>query len=491
MNEPITKSRFAPSPTGELHLGNVRTALFNVLLAGQAGGRFVLRVEDTDRIRSKPEYVEALIRDLHWLGLEWQEGPQVGGPADSYYQSERSAIYDDYFEHLIASDRAYPCYCSEQELAVARKVQMASGQPPRYPGTCAHLGEEDRARRAAEGRQPTLRFRVPTGQVIEFEDLVRGRQRYKTDDIGDFIIRRHDGSAAFFFSNAVDDALMGVTHVLRGEDHLTNTPRQLLLLQALDLRTPTYGHISLIVAENGAPLSKRHGSKSLRELREQGYLPAALMNHLSRLGHTYENDPGFMTNAQLAAAFREERLGKAPARHDNQQLLHWQKEALVHADDEALWDWLTGRTFADGGSVEALVPADKRIVFIHAIRDNIEMPIDAYIWAGNLFAETEHYDPDASLVIREAGADFFSAAEAALSDSHDGFKAYAKAVGQAAGVKGKQLFMPLRAALTGELRDPEHGGVWRNGPELGRLWPLLGSDHIARRIAQAIALCER
>ncbi len=490
MNTPIIKTRFAPSPTGELHLGNVRTALFNVLLAGQAGGRFLLRIEDTDQSRSKPEYVEALQRDLRWLGLEWQEGPGVGGDADSYFQSERSAIYEHYFEQLTASGEAYPCYCSEQELAVARKVQMASGKPPRYPGTCAHLTEEQRASRAAEGREPTLRFRVPDGEVVEFDDLVRGKQQYRTDDIGDFIIRRHDGTAAFFFCNAIDDALMGVTHVLRGEDHLTNTPRQIKLLRALGLRVPAYGHISLIVAENGAPLSKRHGSKSLRELREMGYLPTALMNHLSRLGHTYENDPGFMSNAQLAAEFRETRLGKAPARHDPQQLLHWQKEAIVHADDESLWLWLTGRTFADGGSIESLVPEDKRIAFVQAIRDNIEMPVDAYIWAGNLFAETEQYDPDARQVIREAGKDFFASAAAVSADQHDSFKTYSKAVGQTAGVKGKQLFMPLRAALTGELRDPEQGGVWRNGPELGRLWPLLGNDHIERRIRQALALCE-
>lgn len=491
MNEPITKSRFAPSPTGELHLGNVRTALFNVLLAGQADGRFLLRVEDTDQTRSKPEFVEALLRDLRWLGLDWQEGPTVGGPADSYFQSERSGIYEQYFEQLIAAGLAYPCYCSEQELAVARKVQMASGRPPRYPGTCAHLNEEERARRAAEGRQPTLRFRVPEDEVVEFDDLVRGRQKFKTGDIGDFIIRRHDGSAAFFFSNAVDDALMDVTHVLRGEDHLTNTPRQLLLLQALGLRTPQYGHISLIVAENGAPLSKRHGSKSLRELRELGYLPAALMNHLSRLGHTYENDPGFMSNDQLAAEFQVARLGRAPARHDPQQLLHWQKEAISHADDQTLWDWLQDRTFADGGSIETLVPRDQRLAFVQAIRDNIEMPVDAYIWAATLFAETEQYDPDALQVIRDAGRDFFLAAADVLGEDHDAFKPYAKAVGTRAGVKGKQLFMPLRAALTGELRDPEHGGVWRNGPELGRIWPLLGREHVERRVRQALGLCEQ
>jgi len=489
MNSEISQTRFAPSPTGELHLGNVRTALFNVLLARQQQGRFVLRIEDTDQERSRPEFVAALLADLRWLELDWQEGPEVDGPSGPYFQSQRSALYEEYYRRLIDQDLAYPCYCSEQELAVARKVQMAAGQPPRYPGTCARLTPEERARREAEGRQPTLRFRVPRGEWLEFDDLVRGRQRYNTNDIGDFIIRRHDGTAAFFFSNAIDDALMRITQVLRGEDHLTNTPRQLLILQALALPAPAYGHISLIVAESGTPLSKRHGSKSLRELREQGYLPDALLNHLARLGHTYENDNGFMNIAELGRNFRIERLGRAPARHDAQQLLHWQKEAISHADDKALWDWLSGRCFADGDCIEDLVPETAREAFVRTIRDNIEMPVDAYIWAGNLFAETEHYDPDALQVIRAAGVAFFTVAVAALTEGHADFKSYAKAVGQAAGVKGKALFMPLRAALTGELRDPEHGGVWRNGPELGRLWPLLRQDRIERRVRKALALC--
>lgn len=488
MSPPAVKTRFAPSPTGEMHLGNARTALFNALFAWHHDGVFLLRIEDTDHERSRPEHSEQLQRDLHWLGLDWQEGPVVQGGCGPYAQSERGGIYEHYFQQLIAADLAYPCYCSEQELAIARRAQQAAGQPPRYPGTCARLGPEERGRREAEGRRPTLRFRVPPGETIEFADRVRGPQRFRSEEIGDFIIRRGDGSAAFFFSNAVDDALMGVTHVLRGEDHLTNTPRQLLLLRALDLPAPAYAHIAMIVGEDGAPLSKRHGSQSLRELRETGYLPGALCNHLARLGHTFEQD-GYLGLTELAGAFSMERLGRAPARHDPQQLLHWQKEAILHADDAELWEWLQTHRFLHGRTLADFVPPDQAIAFVQAIRDNIEMPVDAFVWATNLFAETDNYDPDARQVIEAAGRAFYEAADAEINAGHEDFRAYSKAVGQAAGVKGKQLFMPLRAAMTGELYDPEHGGVWRNGPELARLWTLLGKPRIQRRLRQAAALC--
>ncbi|HSH28587.1 MAG TPA: glutamate--tRNA ligase, partial [Thiohalobacter sp.] len=489
MNPPTVKTRFAPSPTGEMHLGNARTALFNALLARHHGGVFLLRIEDTDRERSREEYGEQLQRDLRWLGLDWQEGPGVPGAAGPYAQSERAGIYEHYFARLSAADLAYPCYCSEQDLAIARRTQQAAGRPPRYPGTCARLSADERARRAGEGRRPTLRFRVPPGKTIGFNDSVRGAQRFRSEEIGDFIIRRADGSAAFFFSNAVDDALMGVTHVLRGEDHLTNTPRQLMLLTALDLPAPIYGHIALIVGEDGTPLSKRHGSRSLRELRETGFLPEALCNHLARLGHTYEQEDGYLTLAELAQGFSPARLGRAPARHDPQQLLHWQKAAIQHASDAELWEWLRSHSFMHGRTLADFVPQDQAIAFVQAIRHNIELPVDAFVWATNLFAETDNYDPDARQVIQAAGRPFFEIADAGINAGHADFRSYARAVGQAAGVKGKQLFMPLRAALTGELYDPEHGGVWRNGPELARLWDLLGQPRIQRRLRRAAALC--
>ncbi|HWW20602.1 MAG TPA: glutamate--tRNA ligase, partial [Steroidobacteraceae bacterium] len=283
-------TRFAPSPSGELHLGNARTALFNFLMACKHGGRMVLRIEDTDTARTQEAYVTALCTDLAWLGMKWEEGPDRPGPHGPYRQSQRGAIYQQHFELLERERLAYPCYCSPLELDLSRRSQLAAGRPPRYAGTCRDLSPQQRQARIDKGIKPTLRFRVPGGKRIEFDDLVHGPQSFLSDDIDDFIIRREDGTAAFFFSNALDDALMRVTHVLRGQDHLSNTPRQRLLLEALSRTAPLYGHVSLLLGADGTPLSKRHGATSIRELREAGFSSVALCNHLFRLGHSTPNN---------------------------------------------------------------------------------------------------------------------------------------------------------------------------------------------------------
>ena len=314
MNPAPFKSRFAPSPTGLLHLGNVRTALFNYLAARHAQGVFLLRIEDTDAMRGHEKYAQALEQDLRWLGLAWQEGPGQGGAQAPYYQSQRDAVYARYFDRLATDGSAYPCFCSEHELEIARKTAIAAGRPPRYSGRCSRLTAEEVVARRAEGRPATLRFHVADGKTVEFEDKVRGRQTFASSDIGDFIIRRSDGTPAFFFCNAIDDALMGVSLVLRGEDHLTNTPRQILLLNALGLPVPAYAHIALVVGSDGVPLSKRTGSRSVHELREQGFLPLAVNNYLARLGHTYESN-AFLDMAGLTDAFFKS-LDQALADHE-------------------------------------------------------------------------------------------------------------------------------------------------------------------------------
>jgi nondiscriminating glutamyl-tRNA synthetase len=319
-SRPLT-TRFAPSPTGLLHLGNIRTALFSYLLAKRAGGVYVLRIEDTDTARGDAKYVGALMQDLRWLGLQWDEGPETGGPHAPYYQSQRAEIYRQYLERLEAAGAAYPCFCTEHELKVERKTQIAAGRPPRYSGKCRALPPAQVAQRRAAGAAATLRFHVADGRFVEFVDGVRGAQRFDTSDIGDFVIRRSDGTPPFFFSNAVDDALMGVTRVVRGDDHLTNTPRQILLLEALGLRIPGYAHIPLVVGADGAPLSKRTGSKSVQQLRAQGFLPLAIDNYLARVGHTYESNQ-LLELDQLAVQFALEHVHHSPARYDEAQLLH-------------------------------------------------------------------------------------------------------------------------------------------------------------------------
>ena len=464
----MTVTRFAPSPSGELHLGNVRTALFCWLLARREGGRFVLRIEDTDAERSREAHTASLMSELRWLGLDWDEGPDVGGPAMHYRQSERRAHYDAGYVALQAQGRVYPCFCSPLELDVARRAQLAAGKPPRYAGTCRELSAVQRSAKLAAGGKPVLRFRVPARESVAFDDFVHGPQNFFSDDIGDFIVRRADGSAAFFYCNALDDAAMGITHVLRGEDHLTNTPRQILLFRALGLTPPSYGHVALLVGNDGAPLSKRHGAQSLRDLREQGLLPAAIYNHLFRLGHSSPEN-GFLTLPAMAKAFDTQHLGRAPARFDNAQLLVWQKEAVQRLDASVIDAWLAP-------IINAVLPAalatEQRAAFIAAIRANVVLPGDARHWAEVVFGGAPALDATGQSIVAEAGHAFFAAAAAAVLSHGGDWQAISAAARDATGRKGAALFKPLRYALSGQ----EHG------PELAPLLRLISVQQLQSRL---------
>ncbi len=432
-------TRFAPSPTGSLHLGNVRTAFFSHLWARKSGGRFILRIEDTDVERSQPRFRDELMAEMRWLGLTWDEGPDIGGPSAPYSQAERGPFYQTLFARLAANGAAYPCYCTAEELELSRKLQRMAGKPPRYAGTCRNMTAAQRAAREARGLKPTLRFAVPNDRVIEFIDVVHGPQRFVSGDIGDFIIRREDGTAAFFFSNAVDDSAMGVTQVLRGDDHLTNTPRQLMVLDALGLRRPGYGHVGLLVGADGAPLSKRHGSTSVHEFRERGFLAPAILNHLLRLGHTSDVD-GWLNEADMPAHFRPEHLGRAPARFDESQLVHWQKETLERMSAEQISTWL-----GSGDSRE----------FVELVRHNVVLPADAAPWRAVVCGDLPPLGKEEQGVIAAAGTEFFAAAAEAFDQSSVDLRQLTKILKERTGRKGADLFMPLRAALTGQIHGPE------------------------------------
>jgi glutamyl-tRNA synthetase len=460
-------TRFAPSPTGALHLGNARTALFNDLAARASSGRMVLRIEDTDAERSEEALLTRLLEDLRWLGLEWAEGPDVGGAHGPYRQSERGVHYARAMERLEALGRVYPCFCSPEELKLARKRQMAAGRPPRYAGTCASLPAEEVARRVAAGARPALRFRVPAGRILEFDDLIHGAQRFASDDIGDFVVRRADGSVAFFLGNAVDDATMGITLVLRGDDHLANTPRQIMLLETLGMPVPRYGHLPLLLGPNGAPLSKRDGAASLGDLRAQGYLPGALRNYLVRLGHACSAD-GWLETAGMAQHFDPGRSSKSAAHFDEAQLRHWQREAVTHATEADLLAWLSCR-------LDRVGDAGRRAAFLTTVRGNLLFPADVEPLVAVVRDAAVTLDEDAQREVRAAGAVFFEQALSAWQTSGPDFKAWVRAVGAATGRKGAALYMPLRAALTGST----------HGPELAPLVALMGSERVTRRIAAA------
>jgi nondiscriminating glutamyl-tRNA synthetase len=459
-------TRFAPSPTGDLHLGNARTALFNLLLARRNAGRFVLRVEDTDSERSREDYRERQLEDLRWLGLDWDAGPDREDERGPYRQSLRGPSYARAFEELAKAQRIYPCFCSQLELEVARRAQLAQGKPPRYAGTCRELSAGEQARRRAQGISPSLRFRVPPGRRVDFLDLVHGAQSFSSDDIGDFVVRRADGSAAFFFSNAVDDAHMGITHVLRGEDHLANTPRQLLILEALALAAPAYGHVSLLIGADGAKLSKRQDAASVRHYREQGYLPAAILNHLFRLGHSTP-EHALVGIGEMAQRFEVEHLGRSPAHFDEQQLRVWQKEAVRQLAPEAARGWLR----------EVLpLRLDERsaTAFVSAVLPNVVLPEDARTWVDVVFGAPPALDAAERELVREAGRDYFAAALKAAETSGNDLPAIAGAVRSATGRKGAALYGPLRIALTG----------LSHGPELAPLVKAMPNGAVRERLAR-------
>lgn len=461
MEHKIVRTRFAPSPTGLLHPGNMRTALINALYARHFNGAFIVRIEDTDAVRHLDAAEDAMLNVLRWLGLEWAEGPDKGGAYGPYRQSERRELHAEALNRLIELGQAYPCFCTDEELTAARIQQQARGEPPRYPGTCRHLDQETiRAKRKA-GLPETLRFAVPRGQRIDFEDIVHGRAETISDSIGDFVLCRSDGTVTFLVANALDDAEMGITHVLRGDDHLANTPRQILLLKALDRPIPGYGHLPLVLGNGPRPLSKRDDSLSMGALQKRGYLPKALINYLARLG-TAEQRTSLEDFVSLAEAFDPGGLSRSAARFDERQLNHWQHLAVQSLSVEELEKWL---------GTQDEVPEHRRAAFYGAIQNNILLPEHAARWAERIWGEPE-MDAEADEVIRQTSPRFW--AESGMLAAKMEWPEFARALRETTGLRGKALFMPIRVALTGSL----------HGPALADLWQLLTPAERARRFSR-------
>ena len=497
----MMRTRFAPSPTGLMHFGNCRTALFSYLLAKHHNGEFVLRIEDTDKERSKEEYSVALCRDLKELGIEWDLGPAGDGDASTpneYYQSQRSSIYKKYYDNLLEQGLAYPCFCSENELKLTRKRQLAAGEAPRYSGTCRSLSKEEQDKRMAAGEKPALRLKVSYDDEIEFEDMVRGQQKFYGKHLGDFVIRKSDGGPSFMFANALDDALMDISVVLRGEDHLSNTPRQILVLRAVELadKIPQYAHISLIVGADGAPLSKRNGSRSIREMLDEGYLPRALLNYMARLGGKYDTDE-LLTINEISAFFAKERLARAAAKYDIYQLNYWQINAVTSLDYEEIIIWLKSIAQKDtstGKELRELLNKYSEALskkFIEPIRYEITLPKDITPWVHAMF-EGPEWDEKAMEEMKDAGKDFFMAALSNISeielsdesvenkkDDMINWNDMLDALTKESDKGGRKLYMPLRLALTGKDK----------GFPLYQVYHLLGKEETCRRLDKAAELC--
>ena len=463
--------RFAPSPTGQLHVGNARTALFNWLLAHGKDGTFVLRVEDTDAERSTRESEQSILEDLRWLGLDWDEGPDVGGPHGPYRQSERLHLYALYANELLAGNHAYYCFCLPDKLDADRQADLAAGQPPKYHGTCRSISREEAESRIEAGERPVIRFRVPESEEVRFQDLVRGEVVFNTSVIGDPVIVRSDSRPQYNFAVVVDDALMEVTHVIRGEDHISNTPRQILLYQALGFTPPEFAHLSMVLGPDHTPLSKRHGATSVAEFRARGYLPEALVNYLALIGWSprtdggsAENDAELLPVDEMARRFAIEDVGHSAGVFDIEKLAwmnrHYMKAAAPARLAAESLRYFTARGFVTRRSDEAMEFVSFILPMAVASVDRLEEIPDRLRF---LF----DFDPAAALATREVGEVIETAGARdvvlALADElrsigrldREGFRAAATRVKQRTGQKGRALFHPIRVALTGEAGGPE------------------------------------
>jgi nondiscriminating glutamyl-tRNA synthetase len=456
--------RFAPSPTGQLHVGNARTALFNWLLARGQAGTFILRIEDTDVERSTRESESAIVRDLRWLGLDWDEGPDIGGSRGPYRQSERLHLYQSYAKELLTAGHAYHCFCSTAQLDAERQEALASGRPALYAGTCRRLAVDQAAERIAAGERPAIRFKVPPNRDVVFTDAVRGDVRFNTDVIGDPVIVRADGTPAYNFAVVVDDALMEVTHVIRGEDHISNTPRQILLYEALGFTPPTFAHLSLVMGPDHSPLSKRHGATSVAEFRSKGYLPEALVNYLALIGWSPGHGDELLPIDELARRFSLDAVGHSAGVFDEEKLAWANRHYLKTADPARLAE-LSVPYFADAGVT--LTPDQRGIEFLAFAMGMASASVDRLNQVPARLAFLFDFSPEQALqdahVQEEMSADGARAVVAALAEElagaprleRDSFRAIANQVKVKTGQKAKALFHPIRIALTGKSDGPE------------------------------------
>ena len=456
--------RFAPSPTGQLHVGNARTALFNWLLARGSNGTFILRIEDTDAERSTRESESAIVRDLRWLGLDWDEGPDVGGAYGPYRQSERLHLYGSYAKELLAAGSAYHCFCTTAQLDLDRQAALAEGRPTRYAGTCRRITREQADARIASGERPAIRFRVPEERDVVFTDAVRGDVRFQTDVIGDPVIVRADGTPAYNFAVVVDDALMQVTHVVRGEDHISNTPRQILLYEALGFAAPIFAHLSLVMGPDHSPLSKRHGATSVTEFRAKGYLPEALVNYLALIGWSPGGNDELLPIDELARRFKLDTVGHSAGVFDEEKLA-WANRHYLKIADQARLAELSLPYFIEGGV--SMSPDGRGLEFLASTMPMASSSVDRLSQVPQRVSFLFDYDAAHALrdpqLLAEMRADGARAVVGALAEElaaaprldREKFREVANRVKARTSQKGKALFHPIRVVLTGRAEGPE------------------------------------
>lgn len=467
--------RFAPSPTGHLHVGGARTALFNWFFSRHERGCFVLRIEDTDVRRSSGELESGLLEDLEWLGIEWDEGPIVGGRHAPYRQSERIEVYREYADRLLETGKLYPCFCTDGELAAKRRGMMEEGKPPKYDGTCRGLTPGEREVRRGEGRPESLRFVVPSGEERCLQDMIRGDVVFPVDMVGDFVVIRSNGLPTYNFAAAVDDALMEITHVIRGEEHLSNTLRQMLVYEALGLNRPEFAHLPLILGRDRSKLSKRHGAPNIQDFRERGYPREPIVNYLAFLGWSPGSQKEIVTVDEIIDEFTIERVSRSPSIFDDIKL-----------------NWFSARHIRSGGSeryfeeASSYFPAELRKRHPRAkLREIFDIVSENLPCFSRLAEEAAPFVPGAPKMSSEArdllrgtgkllktlGEELGACREWAAGE----IKEAIKRSGRRCSVKGRDLFMPIRTALTGLM----------HGPELVRIIEIRGREDVLESLRDA------
>lgn len=477
--------RYAPSPTGNLHIGNARTALFNYLFAKHHGGDFILRIEDTDFKRNTKDGEASQLKYMEWLGLDYDEGIYKEKNHGPYRQSERIEIYQKYAEQLIAEGKAYKCYMTEEELESEREEQIANGLPPRYGGKHANLSKEEQDAFEKEGRKPSIRIRIPQDRTYAFDDMVKGHLSFEGKDFGDFVIIKKDGVATYNFAVVVDDHLMEITHILRGDDHVANTPKQLVVYEALGFEPPVFGHMTLIVNEKGKKLSKRDETiiQFIEQYDSLGYLPEALFNFIGLLGWSPVGEEEIFDREEFVARFDEKRLSKSPAFFDNNKLTWINNQYVKKQPLERIVALATPHLIKAGVVTEQDVAGNKewfdKLISLYQPQMSYGAEI---VELTDLFfrKELEFGQEELSILQQETTKvvfeDLISKLTAGEDFNAESIKVLIKSIQKDTGIKGKNLFMPIRIAATGQM----------HGPELNLSLELLGKATVLERINAAL-----
>ncbi len=489
MEDKKIRVRFAPSPTGMLHIGGARTALFNWLYARHYKGTFILRIEDTDQVRSTEEAVNVILEGMKWLGLDWDEGPEKGGDFGPYYQMQRLHLYREYSEKLLKDKKAYRCYCTREELAESREKRSKDGENPTYDRHCLNLSEEEIKKYEAEGRKPVIRLKIPAKKII-FNDLLRGEVVFDGELLGDFVIMKSDGIPTYNYAVVIDDALMNITHIMRGDDHISNTPKQILIYEALGFAIPEFAHIPMIMGQDHTRLSKRHGATSVMEYEKMGYIPEAVVNYIAHLGWSSGDDREVFTQDELIKEFSLDKISKHAAVFSMDKLDWFNSEYLKNMSIDSITEMLLPflREANYIREEESLSPKKNDYIkeVVKLLQGRFRNFIQFIEYTNYFFVDEIDIEPQVfqSVLGKQGVSDVLQALQEQLSSleywREEKIENTVREVAASLQIKGGQIIHPTRVALSGK----------KVGPGLFEMMVVLGKEKTNKRLKEAIEKIE-